>query len=322
MLASAHDEIEASARQQQRSAAREISAARQARTRSEDTIAPLSIIAPDQQAVTVPFWPADLERPSPSDAIRDNPAAASDPLTATDAPAERASASRPVTPGDLARLRSMREHLKAIDNAHGGGVALPMATWYLEREVPAIFNGQHSEVANRSLIDLVALFQLDFGWMAYDAYQQPLATANFTRALRLARASGNRLLGGRVLAAMSHQAIELGQLRQAIDYAQAARTATRHNATPRTVAMLAAMEACAHAAADDGASCHQALDDAAKAVGLIVVGQSEPPIMPRERRPEPRQDGGTLRQPPQSERASLRYSRWRPSSHACSMAIT
>ncbi len=216
----------------------------------------------------------------------------------------------------------MREHLKAIDNAHGGGVALPMATWYLEREVPAIFNGQHSEVANRSLIDLVALFQLDFGWMAYDAYQQPLATANFTRALRLARASGNRLLGGRVLAAMSHQAIELGQLRQAIDYAQAARTATRHNATPRTVAMLAAMEACAHAAADDGASCHQALDDAAKAAGLIVVGQSEPPIMPRERRPEPRQDGGTLRQPPQSERASLRYSRWRPSSHACSMAIT
>lgn len=48
---------------------------------------------------------------------------------------------------------------------------------------------------------------------------------------------------------MSHQAIDLGQLRQAIDFAQAARTATRQVATPRTVAMLAAMEACAHTAA-------------------------------------------------------------------------
>jgi hypothetical protein len=46
--------------------------------------------------------------------------------------------------------------------------------------------------------------------MAYDAGKQYLATGYFTRALRLALAAGNRLLGGRILAAMSHQAIYLG----------------------------------------------------------------------------------------------------------------
>ena len=71
---------------------------------------------------------------------------------------------------------------------------------------------------------------------------------------------------------MSHQAIDLGQLRQAIDFAQAARTATRQIATPRTVAMLAAMEACAHAAAGDSRQSRQALDDAGNALTLIFFG--------------------------------------------------
>ena len=86
-----------------------------------------------------------------------------------------------------------------------------------------------------------------------------LAIEHFTTGLGLAYAAGSRLLGGRILAAMSHQAIDLGHLRQAIDVAQAARTATRQVATSRTVAMLAAREACAHAAAGDSRQCRQAM---------------------------------------------------------------
>jgi len=74
---------------------------------------------------------------------------------------------------------------------------------------------------------------------------------------------------------MSHQAIYLGHLRQAIDFAQAARNITRQVATPRTVAMLAAMEACAHAAAGDARQSWHALGDAAEALPL-VVDRSEP----------------------------------------------
>jgi hypothetical protein len=127
----------------------------------------------------------------------------------------------------------MRQHLKAIDNAHGGGAALPMATWYLQHEIAPILNGHDGDHGSPRLIEVVAQFQHDTGWMAYDAGQQQLATGYFTSALRYSHAAGNRLLGGRILAAMSHQAIYLGHLRQAIDFAQAARTATRQVATAR-----------------------------------------------------------------------------------------
>jgi tetratricopeptide (TPR) repeat protein len=170
----------------------------------------------------------------------------------------------------------MRQHLKAIDNAHGGGAALPMATWYLQHEIAPILNGRDGDHGSPRLIEVVAQFQHDTGWMAYDAGQQQLATGYFTSALRYSHAAGNRLLGGRILAAMSHQAIYLGHLRQAIDFAQAARIATRQVATARTVAMLAAMEACAHAAAGDPRQCLQALDDAANALTLIISGEPEP----------------------------------------------
>ena len=171
--------------------------------------------------------------------------AAPDWPPAGESPARRRDRSRPVSPGDIARLTSMRQHLKAIDNAHGGGAALPMAHWYLRREVLPLLNGSSGDHAIYTLIDVVTQFQHDVGWMAYDADQQPLATQYFHAALRLAHTAGNRLLGARVLAAMSHQAIYLGHLREAIDFIQAARNLTRQIATPRTVAMLAAMEACA-----------------------------------------------------------------------------
>ena len=163
------------------------------------------------------------------------------------------------TLGDVARLRSMRAHLKAIDNAHGGGAALPMATWYLRDEILPLLYAHGGDPITRALIEVVAEVEQDVGWMAYDAGKQYLATGYFTSALRLAHAAGNRLLGGRILAAMSHQAIYLGNRRQAIDFAQAARNLTRQVATPRVIAMEAAMEACAHAAAGDAGQCHRAL---------------------------------------------------------------
>ena len=112
--------------------------------------------------------------------------------------------------------------------------------------------------------------------MAYDAGQQYLATGYFTRALRLAHVAGNRLLGRRILAAMSHQAIYLGNRRQAIDFAQAARNLTRQIATPRVIAMEAAMEACAHATVGDAGQCHRSLGDAAEAVALLTIDQDAP----------------------------------------------
>jgi len=184
---------------------------------------------------------------------------------------------RLVTPGDLTRVRSMRAHLKAIDNAHGGGAALPMATTYLRAEILPLLDRRDLDSATPSLIEAAAEYEHDVGWMAYDAGQQDVATQYFASALRRAQAAGNRLLAGRILAAMSHQAIHLGRLQHAIELAQASRRVTAYIATPRAIAMEAAMEACAHAAAGDVRQCHRALDDAANAVTLITAsGQSDP----------------------------------------------
>jgi tetratricopeptide (TPR) repeat protein len=176
-----------------------------------------------------------------------------------------------ITPGDLGRVRSMRAHLKAIDNAHGGGAALPMATTYLRAEVLPLLDGRDQDPATRSLIEAIAEYEHDAGWMAYDAGQQDVAERYFASALHRARVAGNRLLAGRILAAMSHQAIHLGRLQQAIELAQASRSVTAGIATPRALAMEATMEACAHAAAGDGRQSHRALDDAADAVSLITT---------------------------------------------------
>jgi tetratricopeptide (TPR) repeat protein len=190
--------------------------------------------------------------------------------------------SPPPTPGglpgelrDVARLRSMRQQLKSIDNAHGGGTALPMVMGYVQKEVPPIMNGCRHP-ASPSLAVVVAELYCDVGWAAYDAGQQALATKYLKKALRFAHAAGDRMLGARIQAALSHQAIYLGRVRQAVDFAEAARAAAQRLATPRTVAMLATMEACAHAAAGDSRRSQQALADAASALTSMGRGEPEP----------------------------------------------
>jgi len=251
VLATGYDEAETAARRQLRAAARDVTTSRQARVGQLPSGAAPDVSAP----VQVPTPPERLPARDDTALCRSN--------------------ARPVSPGDIARLSSMRQHLKAIDNAHGGGAALPMADSYLRREALPLLNGTQRDSTSRMLIEVVAQIQHDVGWMAYDTGQQPLATQYFRSALRFAHAAGNRLLGARILAAMSHQAIYLGHVRQAIDFAQAARTITRQVATPRTVAMLAAMEACAHAAAGDAAHSKRALDEAAESLTMIS-DRSEP----------------------------------------------
>jgi hypothetical protein len=58
-----------------------------------------------------------------------------------------------VTPGDLAIVRSVRAHLKAIDNAHGGGTALPMATMYLRSEILPLLDGCGRDARSKSFVE-------------------------------------------------------------------------------------------------------------------------------------------------------------------------
>ncbi len=207
VLATGYDETETAARRQLRAAARDVSTSRQARTWQLRSGA-----APDMSATgkadadvaparstQISLWPADQEppRPPPTGTALVDLSMSPDALPACDRPVPGPRENpRPISLGDIARLASMRQHLKAIDNAHGGGAALPMADGYLRCEVLPLLNESLGDPTSRTLIAVVAQFQHDVGWMAYDIGQQPLATQYFHSALRFAHAAGNRLLGG------------------------------------------------------------------------------------------------------------------------------
>jgi hypothetical protein len=99
-------------------------------------------------------------------------------------------------------------------------------------------------------------------WMAYDTGRHGLAQQYMTKALMLAREAGNRMLGGRILAGMSHQANYLGHYGMAANLARSARMGAEGAATPTAMALFNAMEARALASQGDEAGCSRALGEA------------------------------------------------------------
>jgi hypothetical protein len=190
--------------------------------------------------------------------------------------ATRAAARYEVRPHDVERVRAVRAMLKALDNAHGGGVAFPMAAAYLRGEAAILLRGSCDEATRAALLTAVAVAELDAGWSAYDAGDHGLARAYMLHALRMAHAARSRLLGARIVCALSHQALHLGQARLSVDLARAGRARAAADATPRAVAMLAAMEAMAQAGAREADRCKQALDDAERALASAAADDGDP----------------------------------------------
>jgi hypothetical protein len=94
--------------------------------------------------------------------------------------------------------------------------------------------------------------------------------------LRFAHAGGQRLLGARILSALCHQALHVGQTSLALDFIEAARYGTRQPIPPRAAAMLAAMAACAWATAGDQDRCERALMESEAALARVSPGDDEP----------------------------------------------
>jgi transcriptional regulator with XRE-family HTH domain len=197
-------------------------------------------------------------------------------VSPVDARVERDAGARLVGHSDVDAVRAMQQSMKAIDDRHGGGVALPMAVEYLRGEVAPLLRARYTDSVGRALFSATSQFTLGVGWMAYDAGQHGLAQRYMAQALRISHAAGDRAFGGRILAAMSHQALHLGDVRHGTDFACAARAGTQGAVTPTVVMMLAAMEACAHAARGDGSLCLRALSDAECAFARSTPGEDPP----------------------------------------------
>ncbi|MFI6689931.1 XRE family transcriptional regulator [Streptomyces sp. NPDC050485] len=101
------------------------------------------------------------------------------------------------------------------------------------------------------------------GWMAHDSGRDDLAGRHFTRALPLARTSGDTPLAANIAASNSHLALQTGDAAAAVHWARTGLDLTCQGPRiPALTARLSAMSARALAAASQPAQAARALDDA------------------------------------------------------------
>jgi hypothetical protein len=172
----------------------------------------------------------------------------------TDPPYRRQGSLR-VGSDDVAAVRATVRMFEHLDHQFGGGHARTAAVQYLNNAVTPLLHATYSDAIGRELFSVAAQFTYKTGAMAYDVGLHGLARRYFVQALNLAHASGDRPLGGKVLALMSHQANYLGEYREAVDLARGATLGAGVAATPRVRSMYAAMEARALASIGDKRAC-------------------------------------------------------------------
>jgi hypothetical protein len=177
--------------------------------------------------------------------------------------------------GDVERVQAMGRVFKACDNAQGGARVLPATVVFLRTCAAPMLDAAADEPTTRRMWAAVALLTLDAGWMAYDSGHQRLARRYMCTALRLAHAAEDRLLEGRVLCALSHQALHLGQAPAAVALARAAQV-DADGAPARVRAMWTAMEAMALATLGQARGCARALGRAETALGRAGGGEQLP----------------------------------------------
>jgi len=170
-----------------------------------------------------------------------------------------------VTAAAIEAVRVTTDVFSKLDYQFGGGHARLAVLHYVNTDVtPLVRSADPESPLGRELLAAAAALLRLVGWTAYDTGLHGMAQRYLAQALRLADAAGDRMLGGRILAGMSHQANFLGYHDHAADLARAAKKGARASATPTAMALFSAMEARALAAKGDPAGCLSALTRAEK----------------------------------------------------------
>ena len=172
------------------------------------------------------------------------------------------SGGRSVGAVDVDMVRSTADAFSMLDGKFGGGHARRALIQYLHTDVRPMLDGKHSDAVGKQLHSAVAEALLLAGWMSYDSGLHGIAQRYFIQALRMTHAAGDRLLGGSILSAMSHQATFVGRYREAATLARAALTGPAASLTPTLAAQFRAMEARALARLGDARGCDLSLSEA------------------------------------------------------------
>ncbi|MGL5866570.1 MAG: hypothetical protein ACRCYX_12010, partial [Dermatophilaceae bacterium] len=171
-------------------------------------------------------------------------------------------AGRAVDVEDVAEVAAAVRHFENLDHRFGGGFAKAASAEYLAVRVKPLITSVGSGAVGAALLSAASELTYKVGAMAYDSGLHGVASGYFREALELGQAAGDRPLGGKVLAVMSHQANFLGRHAEALDLARAAKLGAASDAPPRANAMYCAMEARACSALGDERAATQAIREA------------------------------------------------------------
>jgi tetratricopeptide (TPR) repeat protein len=163
------------------------------------------------------------------------------------------------------RIRSTIRYFLDLDFQYGGGHVRKMLLFYWKTEIINELRQRYPESVKREVFAAAADAAEVLGWSAYDAGRHGLAQRYFYQGLRLAREANDHLMGGQILANLSHQANYLGNFNEAIQFARAAQSATFGKSTATVDAMFFAMEARALASMGDERGSVEALHRAEQA---------------------------------------------------------
>lgn len=158
---------------------------------------------------------------------------------------------------ELLLLEQTTEMFRTWDAQWGGGLRRKAVVGQLH-EVTDLLQESHPERISQRLFRITAELAELAGWMSYDVGLQPTAQKYFVLALHAAKEAGDRPFGSFVLSDMSRQMIHLGRAEDALELIHLAQYGSRDSATPRTQAMLYAMEARAYANMGKPGRCHRA----------------------------------------------------------------
>ena len=158
---------------------------------------------------------------------------------------------------ELQLLEQTIRMFRRWDAQCGGGLRRTAVVGQLH-EVTDLLQESHPGRVRRRLFRITAELAELAGWMSYDVGLQPAAQKYFVLALHAAKEAGDRPFGAYVLANMSRQLIHLGRGEDALELIHLAQYGSRDTATPRTQAMLHALEARAHATIGQPGRCRRA----------------------------------------------------------------
>ncbi|MFJ1679321.1 hypothetical protein ACIODT_30845 [Streptomyces sp. NPDC088251] len=175
-------------------------------------------------------------------------------------PEPAATARRPsrLSDPELDLLESTTAMFRQWDAQCGGGLRRKAVVGQLHEVTDLLQEPQPAATAKRLFRCAAELAELA-GWMSYDVGLQPTAQKYFVLALHASKEAGDKPLGSYVLSSMSRQMIHLGRPDDALELIHLAQYGSRDCATPRTQAMLYAMEARAYANMGQPSKCKRAV---------------------------------------------------------------